>query len=227
MKKNIKIRYATSSKGFTLLELMVVVAIVAIATTVAVPSFSSLIKNSRIENQANDLFIALKLTRHNAITKNSPSFLCRTALEVDSLDANSVDSCTNVAGANDWNSTLISYVKLTGDDDLADLNTFSEAFDEVKIQTLTPTGAALTRQRMQSVQSPGHDSLTIQANTSANVVMFRSNGSLANPNPIAIAVCDDRNNPENFGRIIDISTSGQIRLKKIDPTNAARDCTPL
>lgn len=57
--------------GFSLVEAMIVVAILAILTSVALPSFSSLIANQRANVAASDLHIALIKTRSEAIKRNA------------------------------------------------------------------------------------------------------------------------------------------------------------
>ena len=59
-----------TAKGFTLLELMVTVAVAAILATLAAPSFRQYILNQRIKSASYDLISALSLARSEAITRN-------------------------------------------------------------------------------------------------------------------------------------------------------------
>lgn len=56
--------------GFTLLELVFAIAIVAVLTTVAVPGFQTVIQNSRLVTQSNDLISDLGLARTEAIRRS-------------------------------------------------------------------------------------------------------------------------------------------------------------
>jgi type IV fimbrial biogenesis protein FimT len=60
----------TRSKGFTLIEVLVTVAIAGILAAVAVPSFVRLIADQRAKAAATNLFTALSVTRSEAIKQN-------------------------------------------------------------------------------------------------------------------------------------------------------------
>ncbi|SEA48003.1 type IV fimbrial biogenesis protein FimT [Microbulbifer marinus] len=64
-------RIAKRSAGFTLIELMIVIAILAILIAIGVPSFTSLIKNNRLTSAANDLAGALHFARAEAVRRGS------------------------------------------------------------------------------------------------------------------------------------------------------------
>lgn len=55
--------------GFTLIELMVVVALVAIVASFAVPSFQTMIANSRLASSTNDLVGVLNFARTEAVKR--------------------------------------------------------------------------------------------------------------------------------------------------------------
>jgi type IV fimbrial biogenesis protein FimT len=67
------------SIGVTLTELLVVVAVVGVLATLAVPSFRSLVESQRVKNAGFEMFSLLSLARSEAIKRNAnvtitPSF---------------------------------------------------------------------------------------------------------------------------------------------------------
>lgn len=63
-------------RGFTLLELMVVLAIAAILMAVAVPSFALLIQKNRLATQTNAFIGDLQFARAEAIKQGQPVTIC-------------------------------------------------------------------------------------------------------------------------------------------------------
>lgn len=89
MKKNPKV---TFDRGFTVLELMVVLAIAAILVSMAVPSFLDGIKNNRLTTINNEFFASLNLARSEAIKRG-------VSITVRKVDDN---SATNLGATANW-----------------------------------------------------------------------------------------------------------------------------
>ena len=51
------------SSGFTLIELMIVIAIVAVIASYGIPRFNSMMQNGRLSTQANELQGLMQLAR--------------------------------------------------------------------------------------------------------------------------------------------------------------------
>ena len=64
--------------GFTLMELMVVLAIASVIMGLAVPNFRTFIRNSRLTSSANDLLGSISLARTEAIKRQLPVAVCAT-----------------------------------------------------------------------------------------------------------------------------------------------------
>src|SRR5260370_14892040 len=62
---------ASSAAGFTLVEMLVVIVIPALATAIAMPILASPLDGVRLQATARDLINALRLTRAMAIARNA------------------------------------------------------------------------------------------------------------------------------------------------------------
>ena len=78
------------ARGFTLIELMIVLVILAVILTVAVPGFSQLTLTTRLKSYANEILSSVYLARSEAIKRGVPVTLCV-----------STDGST-CAGSGDW-----------------------------------------------------------------------------------------------------------------------------
>ena len=70
-------------QGFTLLELMVTVAIMAIMAAVAFPSMRDFVSNSRLVNRSEQIANAFRFARTEAVRMNTPVLLCGVLIRKD------------------------------------------------------------------------------------------------------------------------------------------------
>lgn len=63
--------------GFTLVELMVVIAILAITFSLSIPAYKDLLLRQKINGQANQLFSIIYLARSEAIKRSSVVTICK------------------------------------------------------------------------------------------------------------------------------------------------------
>lgn len=87
------------SDGFSLIELMIAIAIVAILLTTGIPAFTTLIQNSKLRNAAENCLAGLQRARSEALQKNdSIEFL----LTNDNPIAANVAAFTPSATGRNW-----------------------------------------------------------------------------------------------------------------------------
>lgn len=182
------------SSGFTLLELMVVVAIGAILLAIGVPSLKPFVQGSRMTSITNELVAALNVARSEAIRRGSTGCVC-----ASSTASTAAPACD--AGGN-WESGWISFLDVAGDCVYAD-----GADDLLKVWDGTAVASPLAiRNNNALITAPGF-------------VRFNSRGM---PNAGGglqmgtFSICDDRGNVANVdgdskARAVILSAAGSAR----------------
>lgn len=64
-----------TSRGFTLVELMITLAVAAVLVMLAAPSFTTFVKNNRLTAQANTFVASLNLARSEAIKRGTRVYI--------------------------------------------------------------------------------------------------------------------------------------------------------
>jgi len=160
--------------GFTILELMVVVAIVGILMAVAVPAMGNFIRNGRITAAANDVMAALHFTRSEAIKRRQPVTLCTSANAIlASNQANTNATCADSEFLTGW----IVFVDLNQ-------NGQREAGDTILLN-----------------HAPMNAQITAASSADPFLVTYLLNGFALNPNGASIALCDGRGNTPSAGEL--------------------------
>ena len=91
-----------ASSGFTLLELMVTLAVVAITLSLGIPSFRSVVLDSRMVSDANQFVSAISLARSSAVRFQRDAIIC-TSTDYSAA----TPSCS---GGTDWTAGWIVWV---------------------------------------------------------------------------------------------------------------------
>ena len=127
-KMNFPNRFRRRCQGITLVESMVVVAILGILAAIAVPSFKSTIESSRRTTYANQLLEDLALARSEAIKRGVRVTVCPST------------NGTSCSGATSWATGWITYV------DLATFGTRDAASEAlIRVHEALPSGWTATK----------------------------------------------------------------------------------
>src|SRR5690625_1849031 len=82
---------ARRSAGFSLVELMITIAVLAVIIAISAPSFTGVFNNNRLTARANELVASLQSARSEALRRNAPVVVCR-----------STDGATCEGAAGNW-----------------------------------------------------------------------------------------------------------------------------
>jgi type IV fimbrial biogenesis protein FimT len=194
------------SAGFTLLEIMIVIALLAVLIGLGAPSFGEFIRNSRITGKANDLLAGLNVARTEAIKRHVPVTVCATD---DATEA--TPECDADADFSQW----IVFVDDDGNPDDAVVDegngTFEAGSDEVLLLRSSESVTSIT---------------TLPSEDVAGYVQFgldgfqRRDGGLDAPTDLSILMCDDRGNKAISGaeisaaRALYVSRTGRSEVSR-------------
>jgi len=111
------------TKGFTMIELMVTVALVAILAGIGIPSFNSFIAQNRVIASINEFHTGLRLARSEAVKRNANVVFCASSNQT---------TCTG-----SWGSGWLVYQDLDGDNTV-------DSNEIIRVGDAVQTGYALT-----------------------------------------------------------------------------------
>jgi type IV fimbrial biogenesis protein FimT len=169
-----------SMPGFTLIELMVAIAVLAILIGLAVPSFTSLINGNRLASHTNELVASLQVARMESLRRGMRVAVCR-----------STDGATCAAGAQ-WDSWIT----------IADSNrngAFGAGDDVLRVSS----AEAPVEVRVGNTITAAGNSVIFRADGMAHA----ANDSLLVAN---IAICIPTTKPANNQRTVGIRSGSQI-----------------
>ncbi|MEE9320319.1 MAG: GspH/FimT family protein [Granulosicoccus sp.] len=172
-------------KGFTLIELVVAMAVAAVLVGVAVPSFTSAIKNNRLQSQTRELQMALLKARSEAVKGRDDMTICARA--------------TDATCGTDWDNGWLVFI------DRVIVTTEAvpvpESVDDIlRIAMATPTGI--------EISAKGSVDRTAAGVTSRDYIRYDAFGRTDWTNG-TFTVCDDRGN--THAKSLNIALTGDIR----------------
>lgn len=171
------------SKGFTLIELMITLSVVAILAAIAAPSFSQMLRDHRLTTRANDFLAELQLAKSESI---------RRGVQVTMLSSSGTDEV--------WDDGWVVFTDWDGDESRADPD--ANADNDCEVEDLD----CFLR-----VQDSINTTMTIRSGgTFARWISFdpigevRGSGGLGNG---TFVICDT-----GVGKRVILSTSGSARV---------------
>jgi type IV fimbrial biogenesis protein FimT len=178
----IAMRRMLLQRGFTLVELVITLVVAAILLAVAVPSFTTLVKNNRMTTQINGLAVSLNLARSEAVKRGVSVTVCK---------RNSAGNDCNNAG--NWQDGWIVFVDDDMDADHAEAGVDGDGSVDAGEQILRVVPAL-----------SGGNTLAFGKNR----ITFDSRGFSSGYNG-TFSLCDDRGASHAAGLVA--SNSGRVR----------------
>jgi type IV fimbrial biogenesis protein FimT len=138
-----------ANKGFSLIELMVTIAVLAIMLMIAAPAFGDLIMNNRLATAANEVHIALGYARAEAVTRRQFVTVCISSDGSSCTNGNWQDGLLiftdgGTVGAVDGNDQILKYIQFNSLGLLISPGSGSD-FDSNRYIRFTPRGAAVAQ----------------------------------------------------------------------------------
>lgn len=179
--------HRTRTSGFTLVELMVTIAIVAILLALGLPSFQGSLRSNKVATSTNELMASLSLARTEAIRSRFGAGVC--AANADG------DACTDTT---DWSNGWLVW---------SDANSTLgyQAGTDTLVRYVQPTGGI-------SLTVPA-----ASAGTLTNQIIFNARGAIANNLPetrslvLQPASCPS---DQMLRRTLALTRVGQVNMSK-------------
>jgi type IV fimbrial biogenesis protein FimT len=170
--------------GFTMIELMVVIAIVAIMTTLAAPSFKSLIQSNSMSSAVNAFLADMRFARSEALRRGGSVVLCRS----DDPEA-ATPVCGTGTGTNGWVSGWVVYVDQNG-------NSAIESTEVLRVQ------GPIT----------SIDSISQLSGSTRNKLEFTATGRFTLSSTLSLQFGGNANFSNETQRVVCVSVGGRARV---------------
>lgn len=194
------IREQATSRGFTLVELMVTIAVAIILVSLATPSFVRMLAVDRMATQTNELVAGLNAAKSEAIRRG-------TAVTVRARDD---------ANPNDFHRGWSTFTDADADGLPADPAT--EADGTVLRDSAALAGTTTAIRVTRSGTAPAFTYTEATSSLSGRqTVIFTPRGAIAGGNTAFFRICDS-NNAGIPGRIVQVSVVGRVSLESTTAT---------
>lgn len=204
--------YMQRTRGFTIIELMTVVAVLGVALGIGVPAMNQFILDNRLTSQLNSLSSALAVARSEAIKQNQRTVVCVSS-----------DGATCAVSGTDWNNGWIVFVD-RNTDFIPDLSGADGC------------AAGATNDCLISVQGNLNGVNTLRGATGVKkLIAYLGNGTAGCPGvgtktascvnaSSYFVLCDQRG--ATYAKAFAISSTGRTSIITSKPNGGALACTP-
>jgi type IV fimbrial biogenesis protein FimT len=173
--------------GFTLIELMITLVVLAVVLALGIPSFQQFIKNNRLAGQTNDLVLAIQMARNEAVKRGSGAVICAS------------DDQATCSENDNWTTGWIVFTDI-GQDGNLDLDANEDGIEDCEKDD------CIVRTRGSLIKG------TLSGNGS-NRVQFRPDGLLSAGDAVTLSLTAD-NCYQDQSRDVTTSTMGQTTVTK-------------
>lgn len=147
------------SRGFTLIEALVVVAIVAITSAIVIPGMSGFVYDSRVSSNVNEFIGAMTLARTEAVKRGRLVTICRSS--------NADTPTPSCAAGSDWASGWIVFQESS-----TSTNVGSFESPDALVQRRGPLITGMIAQSTPAISGVTFNSLGEQVGSSTGVMSF-------------------------------------------------------
>ena len=197
--------------GFTLIELMVTIALMALFAAFAIPAMNGFVEQQRVNSTLSNYTNALTFARNEAIRQNLPVVVCGAQIS----SAGQLSGCTTGASPN-WSEGIFLY----GDVDKNQVYSATGATQDVNIRVVQSPNRSSETDKV-TVNSASRSSTGDPINSSNPVFQFMPNGQVGRLESGNLVVAD------MFLRL-EIVSAGDAQRKAValmDPTGQIIRCT--
>lgn len=185
-------------RGFTLIELMVTVSVLAVVLALGVPSFVNLIAQNRMATQTNEFVSSLNLTRMEAVRRSQ------------SVTMRSIDTASNSSKfETGWQ--VFTDANGNGSAAVGGSAAQSENTDGFIIRDNGALAGNTTVRRVSQTASGGSVTYAALSASDSMRVTFNSRGALASGSNAFFRICDSGRSTLP-GRIVQVAPVGRISL---------------
>lgn len=187
MRKSVFFHASRRTRGFTLVELMVTVAVLVILATIAVPGLQEFAVRSGMASIRDDFSVALQRARTDAITRNTCVSICQ-------LASGSTTTCAPAAQRGNWHQGWAIYMNNA-------------------CTSVAPTGA-LPAGDIIAIRQPGNQRYQLLEDTDGaalGVATFDARGAMVS-RAATFHVVDAQNEESPLARDIRLSPQGRVAI---------------